>query len=70
MRDVDRGLSYVSVLQPYQQYFKLFAGASLIYSHYRLYKGVVSKTEEKIIWISTIVILIVLLSPMIVGLLL
>jgi len=57
------GLPYVAFLTPYQQYLKIFSAISLFYSHYLIYKGRVSKNMERIIWISTVLVIGVLWLP-------
>ena len=60
------GLSFLSYISPYQQYFKFFAVASILYSHYRMAKGCVGRTTEITIWISTVLVIIILMGPLLI----
>lgn len=63
------GLSYVAVLAPYQRVFQLFAIMMLMWAHYRMEKEAMSRRRVIYIWVVTIMVVLLTLSPLITRLL-
>jgi uncharacterized membrane protein len=63
------GLSYVAILAPYQRYFQFFAIGMLFLAHYRMEKQAMKKRTEIFIWAATVLVVLLMLSPVITRLL-
>ncbi|RQD69745.1 MAG: hypothetical protein D5S00_05780 [Tindallia sp. MSAO_Bac2] len=57
------GLSYASVLAPYQNIFQFFAVGMIIWAHYRMDHHSLKKSTQIFIWGATIIIISVTLLP-------